>query len=479
MMNNQSIRRKLTAVLASAAVASTMLTGCSGTGNRVEANSSAKAAQSVNADSSVSMTPATESDSSDSLAAVSQGDPLTAESAFDKDNPSEWLQDILMSDLTDSSVVLNVPQILQNPELPTGCEATSLTIALQSFGCDVDKTTIARDYLPYSDNCAVGFAGDPFSPNGAGIFPSGLSKAAEKYIKKNNLPMAAINTTGTTLTNLYKLVQAGYPVLVWTTMFMASPTVTDTTYTDGSYTYQWYSDEHCVVLYGYDQDTNQVYISDPLVGLVARDASAFESIFDTIGQYSMVLSDGVGVQRNNANVPSASGSGQDYSQLQQQYTEIQDSRQNTQSQTYENYQPPVSSDTDSDSDDDSDSSSADTQDTNGDDTDSSSDTGTQADSSTSADSSAAEGTDSSDSGAGAADDSNNGTDAAPQSAADTADPSAAAGNTPAAPAQDSGNMGGSVSNTGNGAGDSNGGSGADYSSPDSTGTAADTGANTQ
>ena len=42
---------------------------------------------------------------------------------------------------------LNVKCVLQNPELPTGCEITALTIVLNYLGYDVDKLTMADKYL--------------------------------------------------------------------------------------------------------------------------------------------------------------------------------------------------------------------------------------------------------------------------------------------------------------------------------------------
>ena len=36
-------------------------------------------------------------------------------------------------------ILLDVPQILQNPELPNGCEITSLCEVLRYLGFDADK----------------------------------------------------------------------------------------------------------------------------------------------------------------------------------------------------------------------------------------------------------------------------------------------------------------------------------------------------
>lgn len=42
----------------------------------------------------------------------------------------------------------NFDIILQLPELPTGCEITSMTMALNYYGLNADKVTMATKYLP-------------------------------------------------------------------------------------------------------------------------------------------------------------------------------------------------------------------------------------------------------------------------------------------------------------------------------------------
>lgn len=67
-------------------------------------------------------------------------------------------------------------------------------------------------------------------------------------------------------------------MLIWTTEAMASPSGGG-----GS----WYYPEHCVVIYGVEDDG--VLISDSLAGLVVRDRSRFQSIYEAIGRPAMVV----------------------------------------------------------------------------------------------------------------------------------------------------------------------------------------------
>lgn len=48
----------------------------------------------------------------------------------------------------DGYEIEDFPILWQMPELPTGCEITALTMTLQYYGFDVDKVTMAEEYLP-------------------------------------------------------------------------------------------------------------------------------------------------------------------------------------------------------------------------------------------------------------------------------------------------------------------------------------------
>ncbi|MBR4223339.1 MAG: C39 family peptidase, partial [Oscillospiraceae bacterium] len=81
-----------------------------------------------------------------------------------------------------NSVYIDMQNILQNPELPRGCEITALTILLRHYGFSAEKTDLASNYLPissgrveyrdgktYKDSFFDYFVGDPRS-SGYGCF---------------------------------------------------------------------------------------------------------------------------------------------------------------------------------------------------------------------------------------------------------------------------------------------------------------------
>lgn len=189
-----------------------------------------------------------------------------------------------------SSAAITMKNILQKPELPTGCESVALAMVLQFYDFPVKKTTIADQYLDYSsDNFVSSFVGNPRSANGAGCYAPAITKAANKYLEEKESELRAEDISGTALEDLYPYIESGQPVLVWNTMYMQQPEFTGATYTENGKTYRWYRKEHCVVLCGYDKEKGTVTVNDPLDGIIERDAADFEAIYDLTGQMAVLI----------------------------------------------------------------------------------------------------------------------------------------------------------------------------------------------
>ena len=79
----------------------------------------------------------------------------------------------------------NFPCLNQLPELPTGCEVTSLTMVLNYLGYDADKTDIAANYLEKGDypdaNPNTTFVGTPFDKASYGCFAPVITDCANLY----------------------------------------------------------------------------------------------------------------------------------------------------------------------------------------------------------------------------------------------------------------------------------------------------------
>lgn len=162
-----------------------------------------------------------------------------------------------------------------------GCELVSLAIVLDALGFNPDVHQLASEHLAIDGHFATGYSGDPYHRGGG--YPAGIVEAANSYLAAQGSNVRAHDITGASFDLLKVYVQKGYPVMVWTTMGFDDPLFTGVF--DGEM--EWYSNEHCVVLYGMEEDA--ALISDPMDGLVLREAERFEEIYKACGSMAMVL----------------------------------------------------------------------------------------------------------------------------------------------------------------------------------------------
>lgn len=172
------------------------------------------------------------------------------------------------------SVLLDAPVIWQMPELPRGCEVTSLAMLLQYKDINADKLTLANEVRknPAEYKLADGkiFFGDPnegfvgnmytYTEPGLGVYHGPITELAEKY-----LPGEIIDFTGADFSQMKTYLSEGRPAWVITnTQFKK---ISD------SYFQTWHTPkgavkvttkEHSVLVTGYDKD--YVYFNDPLTG---------------------------------------------------------------------------------------------------------------------------------------------------------------------------------------------------------------------
>lgn len=177
----------------------------------------------------------------------------------------------------------------QNPELPTGCEITSLTSVLNYYGINVKKETMADDYLKKGDGSYYKmFLGNPRDAGSFGCMAQPIVDAANLYFKKNNVSMKASNVSGVTFDKILEYVSQGVPMIVWNTMGMAPAYESQTLTLDGR-EYTWIAPEHCVVVVGYDFDNNEVYVADPMAGMVTRNLKTFEERYDSLKRQAVYV----------------------------------------------------------------------------------------------------------------------------------------------------------------------------------------------
>ena len=190
-----------------------------------------------------------------------------------------------------NSVVLNVPCTIQNPELPTGCESVALTNALNYYGFGLGKTVIADAYMPKSSwNFVTAFWGNPHSAsNGNCISAPGLTNTANSFLISRGSSLRAYDVTGTGFYDLYSYLEAGHPVIIWSTIGMQNLGRCYATQAYGGRVYRTYTNSHTVVLRGFNRSLGTVYIADSLSGYVSNSAERIASLYSQRGAQAVVL----------------------------------------------------------------------------------------------------------------------------------------------------------------------------------------------
>ena len=185
---------------------------------------------------------------------------------------------------------LEVENIDQNPELPNGCEITSAAIVLNYLGFEVDKVTLAEEYLPrcvpyWEADPRVEFMGNPEDELAFYCLPGAVVTAVNDYLEDVDAGYTAVDISGAAVEELYQWVAGGYPVLVWTTRAFSEPLYNDTfLLPDGD---RPYSNSHCLVLTGYDDDT--CYLADPMLEVETVERERFAESYLERGQYAVVI----------------------------------------------------------------------------------------------------------------------------------------------------------------------------------------------
>ena len=102
----------------------------------------------------------------------------------------------------------NAEVICQNPELPTGCEMTAVTMMLRYAGVNINKFQVA-DETPRSSNGDNGFVGNPYSVTGWWVFPTGIAPVVQHHLGTSQV------MTGASLAAIQEKLNIGHLVVVW------------------------------------------------------------------------------------------------------------------------------------------------------------------------------------------------------------------------------------------------------------------------
>lgn len=165
-----------------------------------------------------------------------------------------------------SSQKLNVPLENQYPELPNGCEVTSLSMLLQYYDIKVNKLNLSQninhvasytDNGKYRGNPHVGFVGYMSQANaGWCVYNEPLEKIARKYTNRIQ------NFTGHDFIQVIKLVSEGHPVLIITTITFNHVNDMQTWQTAQGEVHVTPSSHACIIT-GYNKKARTVLVNDP------------------------------------------------------------------------------------------------------------------------------------------------------------------------------------------------------------------------
>lgn len=178
-------------------------------------------------------------------------------------------------------VRLDVVPIKQYPELPNGCEVTSLAMAMNYQGYAADKCDLSDNYLPKSDTWKADpeyeYLGEP-RRYGYYCFASCLCTAVDRYNAACGTDVLYRDLTGTDASELYVQIDHDDPVIVWGTLGWYAPSKDVT---------GLYCNLHCVVLCGYTATT--VTVADPVFGNTVLDRARFERVWMQMGSRAIVI----------------------------------------------------------------------------------------------------------------------------------------------------------------------------------------------
>lgn len=161
---------------------------------------------------------------------------------------------------------LNVPLENQMPDLPNGCEVTSLSMLMNYYGIKVSKNELAEtiqhvdsftDGGKYRGNPHQGFVGHMTIANaGWCVYNEPLYNVARKYTSHIE------NITGSNFLSLLKLVSNGHPVMIITTTTFNKVNNMQTWDTNTGKVNVTPSSHACLIT-GYSKPKKVVYVNNP------------------------------------------------------------------------------------------------------------------------------------------------------------------------------------------------------------------------
>lgn len=193
--------------------------------------------------------------------------------------------------------IIQVPYINQSTKYPTGCESVSTVMLLQFLGYNITVDEFIDNHLKkrdfemregqlYGADPNLYFCGSPYDDESFGCYAPVICNSLETILGNE---YKIINETDTPLEVLKKkYLDCNMPVIFWSCINMREPIVGPSwKLFDTEKEFTWISNEHCVLLVGYDEEN--YYFNDPYEnkGLVCFHKSLVEDRHQA--QYNMAV----------------------------------------------------------------------------------------------------------------------------------------------------------------------------------------------
>ena len=199
-------------------------------------------------------------------------------------------------------------EVIPQTVLLAGCEVYACTETLRFLGYDIDEFTLGDEYLitypisydeygtRYGPDMNSAQAGDLYT--GYGIYAPAMAKSLNTYLESVGSAERAYPLSGVSLDSLCETyIDNDIPVVLWATLYMGDEGHTVSwvvSYVDENATHEvgdtfdWYFNEHCIVLIGYDED--EYYFADSVAGEITHyEKDLCRERYETIGSMALVV----------------------------------------------------------------------------------------------------------------------------------------------------------------------------------------------
>lgn len=169
--------------------------------------------------------------------------------------------------------VIATPYIDQTRRYPTGCESVSAVMLLQYLGIPLGVDDFIERYLKkepmiiregrlYGPDPFRCFAGSPYDSDSFGCYPPVIVDAMNRVFADVQPERRAVDVTGMPMGELLeRFIDRDLPVVFWASLDLKETVPGPEWYLRDGTKFSWISNEHCMLLVGYDEEA--YYFQDP------------------------------------------------------------------------------------------------------------------------------------------------------------------------------------------------------------------------